>query len=60
PESAPNPLLAEAFLEFVFSSQGMAILEEQGQIPIHPPISAQRDLLPESLIELVDSLINYE
>jgi len=54
PSSSPNTLLAEAFLEFVFSSQGMAILEEQGQIPIQPPLSDQRELLPESLIELID------
>jgi len=54
PKSSPNPRLAEAFLDFVFSSQGMAILEDQSQIPIQPPLSEQRDILPESLIEHVD------
>jgi molybdate/tungstate transport system substrate-binding protein len=56
PRSSPNPLLAEAFLEFVFSSQGTAILEDQGQISIQPPLSDQRELLPASLIELIDPL----
>jgi molybdate/tungstate transport system substrate-binding protein len=60
PEIAPNPILAEAFLKFLFSSQGMAILEEQGQIPLVPPLSSHTDLLPGSLIELVDRLNNND
>ena len=60
PNSAPNPLLAEAFLKFLFSPQGMAILKEEGQIPISPPVSFQTDLLPESLNELVDPSHNND
>ncbi len=56
PESAPNPFLAEAFLKFLFSPQGMAILEEQGQIPLKPPLSPQTKLLPGNLSELVNPL----
>ena len=59
-ESAPNPLLAEAFLSFLFSSQGMAILEEQGQIPLKPPLSSKREFLPESLFDLVNPLENND
>jgi molybdate/tungstate transport system substrate-binding protein len=58
PVSAPNPLLAKAFLIFLFSPQGMAILEEQSQIPLIPPLSSDTDFLPEALIELVDPLYN--
>lgn len=60
PESAPNPLLAESFLIFLFSPQGMAILEEQGQVPFVTPLSSQTDLLPGNLIELVDPLTNND
>ena len=60
PESALNPILAEAFLRFLFSPQGMAILEEQGQIPLVPPLSSDTGLLPETLNELVDPLNNID
>jgi len=56
PSSAPNPDLAELFLTFLFSPQGRAILDEQGQIPLESPLSSETDLLPENLQELVDPL----
>ncbi|RLD07589.1 MAG: tungstate ABC transporter substrate-binding protein WtpA [Chloroflexota bacterium] len=56
PSSAPRPDLAALFLKFLFSSRGQEILEDQGQIPLLPPLSSQTELLPENIRELVDLL----
>ncbi len=53
PTNAPHPHLAIEFLEFLLSAEGQAILQNQGQPPIIPPVSAQYDALPEELQALV-------
>ena len=52
--NAPNPGLAVAFVAFLISPEGQAIMEQQGQPPIVPPFACTgRDKLPASLQALV-------
>ncbi|MBS1249305.1 MAG: hypothetical protein MAG431_00881 [Chloroflexi bacterium] len=54
PKDAPNPELAIEFIKFLLSEEGQTILEEQGQPPVIPPVSAQYDALPKELQNLVE------
>lgn len=54
PLSAPSPALAAEFLSFLFSLEGRAIIENQGQIPLDRPLSPQWDLIPLALRDIVD------
>lgn len=49
PRSARNPLLAEKWVQFLLSSEGQAIMEEQGQSPIVPARVMGDEKLPASL-----------
>jgi len=54
PRNAPHPDLALGFVKFLLGPRGQAIMEEQGQPPIAPPVaSTGRDKLPEVLRALV-------
>ena len=53
PLNAPNPELAAEFAKFLFSEEGQAIMEAQGQPPILPPVAAEPEALPSSLRSLV-------
>ena len=53
PTDAPHPQLAVEFVKFLLSAEGQAILQEQGQPPIVPPVTAQYNALPEELQALV-------
>jgi len=56
PASAPNPVLAEEFLIFLFSAEGRKILEEQSQLVLVPPLSTQAEMLPAGIKDLVGKL----
>lgn len=56
PASAPNPVLAEEFLIFLFSAEGRKIMEEQGQVVLVPPLSSQAGMLPAGIRNLVGAL----
>ncbi len=51
PKNAPNPWLALEFVKFLLGPEGQAVMTAQGQPPIVPATSAQKDLLPVSLQE---------
>jgi molybdate/tungstate transport system substrate-binding protein len=53
PKNAPSPELAVAFVEFLLGPEGQAIMEQQGQPPIVPPVSADLDKLPDALKDMV-------
>jgi molybdate/tungstate transport system substrate-binding protein len=53
PKMAPSPDLAVAFVEFLVSREGQAILDEHGQPPIVPPVAADKGKLPAALQALV-------
>jgi molybdate/tungstate transport system substrate-binding protein len=53
PKNAPNPELAVEFVEFLLGPEGQAIMEQQGQPPIVPPVSADFDMLPDALKDMV-------
>jgi len=54
PKSALSPELAEAFVAFLIGPEGQAIMEQQGQPPIVPPVaSTGKEKLPASLRALV-------
>jgi len=53
PKNAPHPDLAIAFLRFLLSPEGQAIMAENGQPPIVPAIASDPTKLPEELRELV-------
>jgi len=55
PKNAPHPKLALEFVKFLFSTEGQAILQEQGQPPIIPPVTNDVDNLPTELKGLVES-----
>lgn len=46
PKNAPNPKVAEAYLSFLLSPEGGAIIEKCGQPPITPAVTAQMHALP--------------
>ncbi|MEA3408586.1 MAG: tungstate ABC transporter substrate-binding protein WtpA [Chloroflexota bacterium] len=54
PNNAPSPELALAFVEFLLGPDGQAIMEEQGQPPIVPAVSADVDKLPDELKDMVE------
>ncbi|MEP0813078.1 MAG: tungstate ABC transporter substrate-binding protein WtpA [bacterium] len=49
PKNSSNPRAAAAYLEFLLSPEGGAIIEKCGQPPISPAVCAQYEALPESL-----------
>jgi molybdate/tungstate transport system substrate-binding protein len=49
PKNAPSPDLALEFVKFLLGPEGQAIMEQQGQPPIVPPVSADLDKLPDGL-----------
>ena len=53
PRDAPNLELAEAFVAFLIGPEGQAIMEQQGQPPIVPPLANDKDALPPVLQALV-------
>jgi molybdate/tungstate transport system substrate-binding protein len=53
PRNAPNPALALEFVKFLLGPEGQAIMEQQGQPPIVPPVSADFDMLPDALKDVV-------
>ncbi len=53
PSNAPSPDLAEEFVKFLLGPEGQAIMEDQGQPPIDPPVSDTWDALPSDLQDLV-------
>jgi len=53
PKNAPNPELALEFVKFLLGPDGQAIMEEEGQPPIVPPVASDRDTLPPALRTLV-------
>ena len=54
PRNAPSPDLAIEFVKFLLGPEGQAIMEQQGQPPIVPPIADNRDALPAALQPLVE------
>jgi molybdate/tungstate transport system substrate-binding protein len=50
---APSPELAVEFVKFLLGPEGQAVMEEQGQPPIVPPVADDKDALPEALQALV-------
>ncbi|MBU1662208.1 MAG: extracellular solute-binding protein, partial [Chloroflexi bacterium] len=53
PKDAPSPELALEFVKFLLGSEGQAIMEQQGQPPIVPPMTDYKAALPEALQALV-------
>lgn len=53
PKNAPSPELALDFVKFLIGPEGQAIMEEQGQPPIVPPVADDRNALPAVLQTLV-------
>jgi molybdate/tungstate transport system substrate-binding protein len=54
PKNAPSPDLALEFVKFLIGPEGQTIMEEQGQPPIVPPVTGDRDALPAALRSLVE------
>jgi len=55
PNNAPSPELATEFVKFLLGPEGQAIMQEQGQPPIVPPVSDNIDNLPAELKEVVEA-----
>jgi len=53
PKNAPHPELAVAWVSFLLSSDGMAILEANGQPPIIPAVTNDKGKLPDELRKYV-------
>ena len=54
PKSAPSPDMALEFVKFLIGPEGQAIMEQQGQPPIVPPVaSTGKEKLPASLRAIV-------
>jgi molybdate/tungstate transport system substrate-binding protein len=53
PKDAPYPELAVAWINFLLSSNGMAIIEANGQPPIIPAVTNDRSKLPDELSKYV-------
>ena len=53
PNNFPNPELAVAWIDFLLSSDGMAIMEANGQPPIIPAVTNDKSKLPDELKEYV-------
>ncbi|MFP3880275.1 MAG: tungstate ABC transporter substrate-binding protein WtpA [Dehalococcoidia bacterium] len=55
PNNAPSPKLATEFVRFLLGPEGQAIMEEQGQPPIVPAVSANMDKLPGEIKDMVEA-----
>jgi len=53
PKDAPHPELAVAWIDFLLSSDGMAIMEANGQPPIIPAVTNAKSKLPDELRKYV-------
>ena len=53
PRNAPSPGLAIEFVKFLIGPDGQAIMEQQGQPPIVPPVAGDKEALPAVLQLLV-------
>lgn len=53
PDVALSPDLALEFVKFLLGPEGQAIMEQQGQPPIVPPVADDKDALPAELEALV-------
>jgi molybdate/tungstate transport system substrate-binding protein len=53
PKVAPSPELAVEFVKFLIGPEGQAIMEDQGQPPIVPPVATGEGALPEELKAIV-------
>lgn len=53
PDVALSPDLALEFVKFLLGPEGQAIMEQQGQPPIVPPVADDKDALPAELAALV-------
>ena len=53
PNNFPNPELAVAWIDFLLSSDGMAIMEANGQPPVIPAVTNDKSKLPDKLKEYV-------
>jgi molybdate/tungstate transport system substrate-binding protein len=49
PKNAPNPALAQAFVDFMLGAEGRAILEKQGQPSVIPAMTSTYTAIPDSL-----------
>jgi molybdate/tungstate transport system substrate-binding protein len=49
PKNAPNPELAERFVEYMINESGRTVLEEMGQSPITPSVASDFEKVPEIL-----------
>jgi len=54
PKNAPSPDLALEFVKFLLGPDGQAIMEEQGQPPVVPPMTGDVDALPADLQAMVE------
>lgn len=53
PSNAPNPSGAEAFVAFLLSPEGRALVERSGQPPVLPPVVTGPEALPPGLARLL-------
>jgi len=53
PNNFPRQELAIAWIEFLLSEKGMAIMEENGQPPVIPAVTNDKDKLPDTLKKYV-------
>ena len=53
PKDAPHPEMAVAWIDFLLSSDGMAIIEANGQPPIIPAVTNDKSKLPDELRKYV-------
>ncbi len=53
PDVALSPDMAREFVKFLLGPEGQAIMEQQGQPPIVPPMADDKDALPADLEALV-------
>jgi molybdate/tungstate transport system substrate-binding protein len=56
PKNAPNPGLALEFVAFLLGPEGQAIMEEQGQPPIVPPVAGDVSAVPAELQGMVKAV----
>ena len=56
PKNAPDPELAVAWVDFLLSSDGMAIMEANGQPPIIPAVTNDKSKLPDELRKYVTEI----
>ncbi len=53
PKNVPDPELAVAWIDFLLSSDGMTIMEANGQPPVIPAVTNDKSKLPDELRERV-------